>query len=132
MREAGLSPELLWDVIASARGCPARCCLGELICLLVAWHLPVCGESADGYLIAPSEDSVADLRRRGGEALVWSEGVVSHPVDGRREINEHRAAVTTLLALAQDAKCLVNGEHLDVEDFLVGTEVEAATSPATG
>ena len=61
-----------------------------------------------------------------------SEGVGPHPVDSGGRVDEQSVAVTTLLALVHDVKCLVNGENFDIEDPLLGAEVEAASGLAFG
>ena len=67
-------------------------------------------------------------------SLLWrtlarADGV---PVDGSGRVDEDRVPVAALLALVHNAKCLVDGENLGIEDLLVGVEVEAAARPATG
>jgi hypothetical protein len=132
VREAGLLQELVRDLLVAARGCPPRCCLGELIRLLVARHLAVGGDPADGHLVVSGEDPATDLHRRDGEALAWAQGVGPHPVDGGGGVDEDRVPVATLLALVQDPERLVDGEGLRIEYLFVCPEVKAASGPATG
>ena len=75
---------------------------------------------------------VTGFHRRDGEALAWAHDVGPHSVDGEGRVDEERMPVTALLALAHDAKCLVDGKDLGVKDLLVRAEVEAASGPATG
>lgn len=73
MRETGIPPVLIWDVVAG--GAALSRGLGELIRHFVARGLAVRGDPADGDLAVSAEDSGADLHRRNGEALVGARGV---------------------------------------------------------
>ena len=101
-------------------GCLAA--LGELVRLR---YPVVCGDPADGHLVVAGENSVADLHHRDGDALAWAQSVGSHSVySGSKD----RVPVA---ALVDDAKCLVDGECLSVEDLFVRAEMEAAAGLAT-
>ena len=46
-------------------------------------------------------------------------------------VDEERVAMPALLALVDEAECLVNSEHVRVEKLLVRAEMVAASGPAT-
>ena len=52
-------PELVRDLVLSTRGLPPPCCLGELICFLVARHLLMSGYREDGHFVVSGVDPVA-------------------------------------------------------------------------
>ena len=113
---------------SSMHGAGCLAALGELVRLLVAWYPVVCGDPVDGHLVVAGENSVADLHHRDGDALAWAQSVGSHSVYSG---SKGRVPVAALLALVDDAKCLVDGERLSVEDLFVRAEMEAAAGLAT-
>ena len=79
------------------------------------------GDPANRDRVVVGLDPPTYFHCRYGEALTRSNGVGSYSVDGGGGVDEDSILASALLALFDDAECLVDGENLCIEDFLVGT-----------
>ena len=107
MREGGLPPQLAGDVSLSAWGPATRCCLRELVCLFTTQDSTVCRDPADHYAVVAGKDLVADFHCSNNEVLACADGIGPYSVDSGGKVGKDGIAVAALLALVDDAECLV-------------------------
>lgn len=125
MRQAGLPPELIGNLLARCR--LARRRPGEAVRRLVALDALMCRDPPDWDAASPGEQTVAHLRRGNGEPLAGAGLIGPDTVHCGDGVDENRMAASALSSLIQRPSAW---DTVGVEHLLVRAEVETAPLPA--